>query len=249
MQKGRDIEKNIVNSYDNKIFKELNDFQKSIIKTLFDNVTNYDRIEAGSLSEMYKPDIYLKIGNTIKYVSIKSGRSDSIHFEGIKSFILYLRNKGVSLKTQKIILLFHYGDGTFDGSGGRRYEFNKIIEKMGDLLDEANAELDKKELITDLMYRFVFRGFREDEPCTDLIYFGDDNYGEYATRENIIKYVINKRYIHIKTLHVGPMTIQPYLRDVLRVSKHPEKREQIQVKWHYLLTDIQYVNNKLNKRK
>ena len=249
MQKGRNVEEAIIKSYDNKIFKQLNEFQKEIIKELFGDVTNYDVIEAGSLSEMYKPDIYLKIEDKIKYISIKSGRSDSIHFEGIKSFILFLRSKGISLRTQKIILLFHYGDGTIDGTGEKRYEFNKIIEKMGDLLDEANEELDNKELITDLMYRFVFRGFRDDEPCVDMLYFGDENYGEYATRDNIIKYVVNKRYIHIKTLHVGPMTVQPYLRDVLRKSKHPEKREQIQVKWHYLLTDIQYVNNKIKKQK
>lgn len=243
MEQGFINEVKISNCYNGKTVRSLNDFQKDFIFKLFGPVDEDEVIQSGQMSQMYKPDIFLKIGDKTKFVSIKSGRSDSMHFEGIKSLILYLRSKGVSNDTQKIILLFHYGDGTLDGTGHQRFELNKVLAKMGDKIAKANEELNREDIIEECLYRFVFRGFRENEPCVDAIYYGDEKYGTFAKKDHIIRFVLRKRYEHINTLHIGPMTIQPYLRDVLKVSKHQEKREQIQVKWHYLLTDLQYVNN------
>ena len=52
-----------------------------------------------------------------KYISLKSGKADEIAQEGIKNFVLYLRKCGLSKRSQKTILLYHFGDGTNDGSG------------------------------------------------------------------------------------------------------------------------------------
>ena len=71
--------------------------------------TFYDVVYSGLCHRISKGDVYLQINNEIKYLSIKSGNTDSMHFESIVSFILFFRKLGVSEKTQKILLLFHYG--------------------------------------------------------------------------------------------------------------------------------------------
>ncbi len=75
----------------------------------------------------------------------------------------------------------------------------------------------------------------------DALVFGSADYFVFATKEEIEKHVLSKRYGHIRTLHIGPMTLQPYIRDAKRQSKYPEKRMRAQIKWHYLLSDIEQI--------
>lgn len=82
------------------------------------------------------------------------------------------------------------------------------------------------------------------EKYLQIIYFGNKISGVICSKEEIIKFVLSRKYDHIRTLHIGPMTIQPYLRDIKRISKNLYKRNMIQVKWSYLLSDMQRIDSK-----
>lgn len=242
MNDGLVNEKRIIKSYNNKKFSQLNDFQKEVIKTIFSNIKDEDMIFSNICNRYSKPDIYFEVNNIRKYISIKSGRSDSMHFESIKSFVLFLRGLGVSNRTQKIILLFHYGDSSLDGTGTIRLCFEEIMKKYSNYIQEANEEINKIDIVKKSLDRFVFMGIESKTCFVDYIYYGNEKYGILCSKEKMVDFVLKKKYGHLKTLHIGPMTIQPFLRDVKRVSKNVYKRNMVQVKWHYLLTDMQKIN-------
>lgn len=227
---------------------DLNDNLKEIVHFIFPKAKPDDVIFCDICNRYSKPDIYLNIAGEMKYVSLKSGRSDSVHFENIKSFIKFLRELGVSERVLKIILLFHFGDGTLDGNGKKRYSLENLMPKIKDLLNEANEELSQKNIREKALKRFFFDGNENRKISVDYVFYGDKKYYVYCSRKELEDFVLKRRFKHINTLHIGPMTIQPYLRDVNRKSKHPEKRQIIQVKWHYLLTDIERISSDRNKK-
>lgn len=250
MNNGIKNEEKIVISYDGKKVKALSMFQKQVIKRLFGNVNDNDVVYSGLCHRISKGDVYLQINNEIKYLSIKSGNTDSMHFESIVSFILFFRKLGVSEKTQKILLLFHYGDGTLDGTGSRRMLFEELYIKYKYLIEFASKELNSKEIVSKCLDRFVIKGTENSKVPVDYFYYGDDNYGVLCSSQDLKRFVLSRNYDHYKTLHVGPMSFQPYLRDVNGISRHQYKRNIVQVKWHYFLTDLQKTlqfNNKQNK--
>lgn len=239
MNRGIKNEINIVNSYNGKKFMELSSFQKSVINTLFENVDEKSIIKASLCDRIAKPDIYINVDGKIKYISIKSGVTDSIHFEDVKKFILFFRSLGVSEKTQKILLFYHYGDGTLNGTGTRRMLYDELYIKYKNLITFATNELSKPEIVYACLERFVSNGTGSRNYQVDYFYYGDEHYGVLCSKKDLYDFVLSRNYDHYRTMHVGPLTFQPYLRDVNNISVNKYKREMVQVKWHYFLTDLQ----------
>ena len=232
-------EYNIVKAYNGKKFKELNSFQKEFMKELFSSLDDESVITASKFTKTAKPDIYLSCGNQIKFISIKSGKTDSVHFEKIKDFILFLRKNGISKETQKTLLLFHYGDGTLTGSGKIRKPFNELIVDLKDKIEKANLELNSSFIIEKTFYRACIDGNEYRSNSVDYFYYGDEKYGVYISKEKLLSFILRKRHYTYYSPHIGPMTIQPYLRDVNYKSKNTFKRDYLQIKWHYFLADIE----------
>lgn len=240
-------EYSIVKSYNDKKVKELNSFQKEFIKELFSDLNDEDVIKASKFTKTAKPDIYITCGKQIKFISIKSGKTDSVHFEKIKDFILFLRKHGVSKETQKTILLFHYGDGTLDGSGKIRKPFNELIIDLKERIEKANLELNSALIIEQTFLRACIKGNEYRSNSVDYFYYGDENYGVYISKEKLLSFILRKRNYSYYSPHIGPMTIQPYLRDINYKSKNTFKRDYVQIKWHYFLADIERAKIYKNK--
>ena len=76
-----------------------------------------------------KPDIWIKIGNEIKFISVKEGSGNSVHQEPFKDFCKFLEDINVSEETVNHLKLYHYGDDTLDGSGETRLSTSDIKTK------------------------------------------------------------------------------------------------------------------------
>ena len=99
MNRGIKIEFELVNVFNNKKYGDLNEFHQSIVKRIFPNIIDSDLISSGICNMYSKTDIYIEFSNVRKYISVKRCRSDSMHFESIKDFIIFLRKFGISIKT------------------------------------------------------------------------------------------------------------------------------------------------------
>ena len=237
MNNGFNNEHDICKALNGKKVKELLPFLQNVVKTIFKFIEDDDVITSKICERSSKPDIYIKYEEEKAFISIKSGRTNSIHFEKISEFVDYLKLKKISNETIETILLFHYGDGN------KRLLYDELFPIMNKRIQRANIELNQKHIVEDLIDRFIFNGVERKKISVDYILHGNKNYGIMCSKEQIKKFIFRKTYNHIKTLHVGPLTLQPFLRDVNDISKNKYKREYIQIKWHYMLSDLEFINN------
>jgi hypothetical protein len=164
---------------------------KNMMERLF-GIVDPDKTFYCQKTENYiKPDILITHDNKEVGVSLKYGRSQVVHEEQIKTFILYLRKEGISSRTQQTLLLFQYGDGTNDGTGERRYSSDQVRIMLANRIREANEELNKdKEFIKRFITRIIFDGVNPEAKKADAIYYGDVNYGVTVTRKQMNKLII-----------------------------------------------------------
>lgn len=243
---GYQFEMEFIEKLSNKNVEELDAELKRIITKSFG-------IEKGDISacKYYfhaKPDVVVRINEKTEYFSLKYGNSKCIHSEGIKSFILFLRENGISEKTQKIILLFHYGDGTLTGDGENRLSYYEVYKKMKSYIDDANKELNNKMLINKIFDRFLIKGAEGYRTArVDYFVVKTKNKLYFASTKELKDIAINKDYNYIKTLHFGPITIRPYVRNIKR-RKDEYKREIMQGDWRQLKETIMEIDKKGHKK-
>ena len=65
-----------------------------------------------------------------KRISIKKGINNSVHVEGISSFIHFLIDSNVSREAVIEYLRYHYADGTQNGRGINRISGHSIKNKI-----------------------------------------------------------------------------------------------------------------------
>ena len=54
------------------------------------------------------------------------------------------RQFGISIETQKTLLLYQYGDGTMDGTGTKRMNYHEVFDWLHTHIEKANEELNGK---------------------------------------------------------------------------------------------------------
>ena len=226
---------------------ELTPNQKALVAFLFPDVKPDSVIGCDLCADNEKPDFFLEIGGERHFISLKGGRTDEIHVENIKSLVLYLRALGVSKETQKTILLYHYGDGTMDGTGKQRWSARQLAIDFRQRLDAANIELNAKPILRACLKRFLFVGADTSRNHADVIAYGDPTYFIYASRDEVFDVVMRKDYQHIQTLHIGPMIVRPWIRNLSRRQESEWKRCYAQVRYANLMGDIQRIAERRKK--
>lgn len=231
----------LIEQLNGKTYDQLNPQARKIIDVIFNEKEGV--IEAGKCEFKSKPDIYIDLNGRHCLVSIKSGNSNSIHFEGIRDFVLFLRSLDVSKEVQKTVLLFQYGDGTMDGTGKTRFGKDRLISAMGDRIEIANQQLNKPEIIRKCIERAFFNGgYDKADSNVDYVLYIDNGSYYLADRQQLIDYALKEDYRYISTLHIGPVIVYPYLRDIERKSKNEYKRNIVHCKWINLKQTVKTIS-------
>lgn len=237
----------IVNYLNGKKVKNLNIIYLEMIENLFKNINQEDRIIAWKNPFLQKTDLFIKINNEIKRISVKSGIKNSVHVEPISEFIHFLIKNNVERKYIIYYLKYHYADGTTNGSGLKRIsaeEYKKENQKEIDLL---NKRLNNKELIAKAIDRFILKGNNDIHSIDAIIYGSYDDF-IYITRKEIINIIFNKTNIYSTGVHFSSLFCQPMNRCLNYNSKYEKNRFCVQIKWYNLFDDIiEYKNNVLMK--
>ena len=105
-------EEEIVHRIDGKRIEELSHNLKNLLRDLYGVLDDEEIVHCQRTDDYIKPDIVIDYKNEKRYVSLKCGRSNIVHSEYVKNFVLFLRELGISKRTQQTILLYQYGDGT-----------------------------------------------------------------------------------------------------------------------------------------
>lgn len=238
---GFENETNLMMELSNKSFGQLNENLKKFIKFLYPQINNEDLIKCYSGKAGQKPDITIEINNIKKNVSIKKGSGNSVHQEDIDLFMDFLSSLDISEEAKVELLKYHWADGTTDGSGKIRVSSAEYKSSHEIEINLINKELNKKEPLTKLITRILFKGKSNSFEEADVVYYGNTNNGLWATKEEIIDYMLNNKF-NINSIHFGPLTYQIWNR-CLNFNPNTENRRNVmQVKWGSLEKDLIIIN-------
>lgn len=241
-------EDEIVIHLHNKKISELTNNCSHLMKTIFGALDENEIIQCTKTEGSIKPDFCITYKGITKTVSMKSGRSNIVHQEIIKNFVLFLRSLGVSTKTQQTILLYQFGDGTLDGSGKERMSYERLRFLLADRIKEANDELNKdKNFIIKVVEHCVFKGAVPGALEADYLYHGDYEFGLAVSKSQVIKHIKRKNWDYMNNLHIGPLHIRPSARYIGREIVSEIRRHRVECFWPNLKEDIDYIARRYDK--
>lgn len=224
---------------DGKQFGQLTPAMQLFVGSLFPKARHDDMVHCDLCDNYEKPDVVITVGDEAHFPSLKSGRSKSVHYENIKNLILFLRGLGVSEQTQKTLLFYHYGDGTLTGTGETRLEKEELLLRYPERISLAIAELNQKRIVRACLKRFLFTGSEKRVHSADYLAFGDINTFVVVSKDEIFDFVMRQSYNHLRSVHIGPMLLSPWQRNIKREEDKEWKRSIVHVTWPYLLTDME----------
>lgn len=245
-------EEHIANYLNNQSFSNLNENMQDFLGFLFNRRILSQELILSDITlkiegKNPKPDIWIKIGNEIRYVSVKEGSGNSVHQETFKEFCCFLENINVSEETINYLKLYHYGDNTLEGNGEIRLSTADIKLKYNTKIQYVNKELNFPSVLNEILDRVLFSGVFKNPIVVDAIYHGTVEYGVYAARDEIINYLIdNANVSKMSGIKFSELTYQPWTRDQFRTAAHPERRYVMQVKWGTMTNCIKEIARRRN---
>ena len=225
-----------------KKMKELNPLYQTFIEDLFPNRKPEDIIECHQDYNQKKYDIVITINGIKKYVSIKMGAKNSVHKEGISSFIHFLIENHVKQSAIIEYLKYHYADGTTNGTGKERVSALIYKEQNQEKINAINQEINRPDLLKKAIDRFVLSGIN-DGKTIDAILLGTDNDFIWLKKDDIIEVILTQHNKNSTAVHFGPLIVQPLDRCLNHNPKYEKSRFCVQIKWYNLFDCIIYQMN------
>ena len=239
------VEDEIMANINGKKVSQISNNLRYFLRNLFGPLNDDEIVFCQKTDDSFKVDLIIRYNNVTKNISIKTGRAEIVHNEILTNFTDFLEEQGVSKETIETIKLFHYGDGTTDGTGEKRMSYIDIAHMLKDRIRKANEELNyRKELVLKTIYHCVFKGAKKDNPEIDAIYFGTKDFGVMATKKQILTHIRKRNFGFFENLHIGPLLLRPDARYVGKDIASERKRNRIIVYWPNLNADIEYISKR-----
>ena len=178
MNNGFKNEYDFIELFNNKKIYQLDSNSRNFINDIFDEINQEEIIKTWKNKINQKADIFIKIGNYTKGISLKCGNNNSIHQEPIQEFKLFLKRIGIPYKA-----IDYYTSYQYD-----YYRENEKIDKNISLssteyknyyqneLDIFNGCINKTKIIIELVDRFIIRGKNSDYDIDALIHGTPSDY-------------------------------------------------------------------------
>ncbi len=220
-----------------KKFGEVHPIFQDLLHNLYGGIDFNDVITCWVNYSKRKADIYIKVNNYVRGISIKKGVKNSVHVEGVEKFVSLLKDMNINDEIISSFLKYHYADGTLDGTGLKRISSIEYREKYQANINLINEEFNKEEYIDKFINRFILQGNKSEYEVDAIIYGVVDDFIWITNQE--IKYIIRKHLCDFSySLHISCLSIQPMARNLNYNSKYEFARNHIQIKWYNLADQI-----------
>lgn len=232
-----------------KKFGRVNPIFQDLLYKLYKNIDFNDTIICWVNKSKRKADIYIKVNNFVRGISIKKGVKNSVHVESITRFTKFLEEIGIEDNIIHKFLNYHFADGTINGSGKIRLSSIEYRKKYQQDINIINNEFNKKKYIDQFINRFILQGNKSEYEVDAIIYGVVEDF-IWITNEEI-KYIIRKHLLdNCSSLHISCLSLQPMSRNLNYNSKYEFCRYHIQIKWYNLSDQIievmsTYRNNRM----
>lgn len=241
MNYGYQNEYDFVKLFNKKYLNELNKNSQKFLKELFGNTINNDeQIKCWKNNMLQKADIFIKYGNYVKGISLKCGKSNSIHHEQIQEFKRYLEKLKIPFNVIEKYVKYHFGykineEGKIDYTITLSSEEYKALYQSE--LDIFNKEINKTRIIIDMIDRFIIKGRNSDYDIDALIHGTVDDY-TWIMKYDIYDLILSKRSLDFTSPHVACLTIGPKKRNLNGNSNNRKDRYLICIRWNFIKEDI-----------
>lgn len=245
IRNGYDNEFDFVLSLNNKKVLELNPMLSDLIYGIFNNIKKSDIIKSWRNHYDQKTDVFIKIGNAIKGISIKMGSRNSVHVEHIDKFVQFLKDNGLSKRNINKYLKYHYADGTINNTGKYRMSAENYKANNKKSITFLNGLFNEERIIKSAIDRFVLLGNNSYYKIDALVY-GTPTDFLWISRNDIVKVLLNKKNDECTSPHFSNLVCQCKGRCLNYNSKYENDRNYVQIKWYSLFDDIiENMNNKV----
>ena len=241
MNNRKKLEEDFVKTLNNHYYNDLNINLQKFITFVFNYFNHKSKIYCEKLTSKQKADFLIKIDNTVKYVSLKSGSQNSVHSEKIETFISFLLDVGINESIINILLLYHYGDDTLTGNGKTRYSANESKLRYKNKIFKFNKFINYSTILKKIVERFLLVGAKETNKYVDVIYYGDIEIGTWCSSKELLEFCIYHKSMYINTPHFSVLTYQNWCRNITFSKKSESHRNYIQIKWFSILSDIRKI--------
>lgn len=243
MNYGYQNEYDFVELFNGKCIDELDNNSQEFLKELFgENIDNTELIKAWKNKMNQKADIFIKYKNYIKNVSLKCGKSNSVHHETIQDFRRYLEKLQIPYKVIEKYVSYHYGykrneEGKIDYSIVLSAdEYKGLYQKE---LDIFNESINKTRIIVDMIDRFIIRGRNSDYDIDVLICGTIENY-VWIMKYDLYDLILSKRSLEFTSPHAACLTIGPKKRNLDGNSNNRKDRYLVCIRWNFIREGIIY---------
>lgn len=240
---------NIAKSLDGKTLEMLDPNFQNFISRLFDNSLEPNSVIHAKIDmNRKKYDMIIKINHTIKRISIKKGINNSVHVEGISSFIHFLIDSGIPRDVIIEYLKYHYADGTTNGRGNNRISIEEYKQQHQEKIDYINTKINTPYVLERAINRFILQG-KNSNIFIDAILYGTENDFFFLTSSEIKKVILEQIDLYSTAVHFGPLYCQPLARCLNHNPKYEKKRFCVQIKWYSIFDDIiRFKNNEIMRK-
>jgi len=243
--RGEQNEWDFILYFNNKKVKELDIRSKDFIKDVFGELSGEETIKAWSNHSIEKIDIYIKINDIKKGISVKKGYKVAVHTEGVTPFTNFLKTCGVSKVGIWNLLDYHFADGTLNGKGEERLSISEYKDRYPSKINKINLELNKKEVIEKVVERTIISG-KTGNPI-DVLLYGIPGDFVWLKKDEIMEVIMSHLNDDSSAAHFGPLTYQPFKRNLDHRPGDEKDRYFSQIKWYQMNNDITEYMLKHNK--
>lgn len=244
IQKGFKNEKDFAKVLDKKEFKQLKANFQDLLKAIFKDIKEEDIVECWTSRYFEKADIKIKVNKEVKGISIKTGKYCSMHQENIESLNPFLRKIGVEeriIKKLKDFLIGKVQEQRVD-------EVTYIFHNYNDI-KEIKETLNNYYIKLNLILRFLFQGTEKQKYGCDAIIHGTPEDFIWATKEEILEYLLNYKKDHEIYLKFSTLNLKSYDRNLRNDEKRKVKQNDIQIKWYSIKNDLEnIIKNRENNK-
>lgn len=239
-------EEQIIRAINGKTYYELNANLQRLVNYLFPTLDRNRKINCCKAEDYTKPDICISQDDKSHYVSIKHGTAEQVHEERLDRFISYLKECGIDDYTIESYLLFHFGDGTIDGTGQTRLDHFNVFVKYNERILKLNEKFNEsREFVKNFANRVLFQGVNPLAIPADIIYHGDEEFGSFINKNQIMRHIELRKWGYMTSVvHIGPFILRPRARYPGREVKNDDSRRRVTVSYPKLSNDIMYIFNR-----
>lgn len=238
---GYQNEYDFVELFNNKYLNELDNNSKKFICELFgDIINNNEPIKCWKNRMVQKADIFIRYKNHIKNISLKCGKSNSMHHEQVQEFKRYLGKLNIPYKVIDKYMDYHYGYAK-DSKG--KYDYSRVLsaeeykKRYQKEIDIFNDAINKTRIIVDMIDRFIIRGSNSDYDV-DALVCGTVNDYIWIMKHDLYDLILSKRSPDYTSPHIACMTIGPKKRNLNGDSKNCKDRYLVCVRWNFIRESI-----------